>query len=182
MTGKPVFCVQVNDSPKETKKMNANTVTISADAQAIVSALEGAKGQNLPFTFRRDMDTRKDVTARVEKQTSCYVRTGVDYANLASVQAGIASGERGEVQPLPTWQEWACAPYILRHKGNGTEYVRVFPASFANLKPSVTYFIDGREATIDEVKPLCLAKEFRERDEAPAVFNIKVNSILKIGR
>ena len=158
-----------------------NASLISPDAQAIISALRERTGTNLPIQWERECETYKEVIQHVTKRTSAHVRCGIDYANLASVQAGIASGERGEVQPLPVWQEWAHAPFILRHKGNGTEYIRLFPSSFANLKPTVEYFIDGTPATLADVTPLLKASELRERDEAPACFNVKVSSILAIG-
>jgi len=154
---------------------------ISSDAKAIIAALLGHKGQHVAITWKRELETYKGTTQKVEKQTVAHVRTGIEYSNLASVKQGIASGERDEVQPLPTWQEWGEFPYILRHKGNGTEYVRLFPASFANLKPSVSYFIDGQPVSKADVEPLVTAKEKSERDEPAPVFNVKVNSILSIG-
>lgn len=160
--------------------MNANK-KISADSLAIITALLESKGRHVSVTWKREMETYKEVTKKVEKRTRAWVRTGIDYKNLASVKQGIASGERDEVQPLPSWQEWGEFPYILRHKTQGTEYVRLFPATFANLVPTVEYFIDGVPATKAEIEPLVTAKEKRERDEPAAVFNVKVNSILAIG-
>lgn len=157
------------------------TANVTSDAKAVLSALFEHKGQNVFVTWERDCDTYKGTKEKVTKRTKALVRSGIDYANLGSVKSGIETGERGEVQPLPSWQEWACAPYILRHKGNGTEYVRLFPGSFKNVAPVVEYFIDGNAATKADVAPLLMASEKRDRDEEPTVFNVKVNSILNIG-
>jgi hypothetical protein len=164
---------------KKEKNMSAKTMT--GDAKAIVAYLSEHKGQHVPITWRREMKTRKGTTEKVEKLTRAYVRAGIDYANLASVKEGIESGERGEVQPLPAWQEWAQFPFILRHKENGTEYVRLYPAKFDNLKPHVEYYVNGALVNEETVKPLCLASEFRERETPAEVFQVKADSILSIG-
>jgi hypothetical protein len=159
--------------------MSAKNVT--GDARAIVTYLTEHKGQHVPIMWRRAMKTRKDVKEKVEKQTRAYVRAGIEYANLASVKEGIADGTRDEVGSLPVWQEWAAKPFILRHKENGTEYVRLYPATFDNLKPVVEYYVNGALVNPETVKPLCLASEFRERDTPTEVFQVKANDILSIG-
>jgi hypothetical protein len=141
------------------------------------------KGQHVPAVWQRSLKTLKGVTQTVTKQTTAFVRAGIDYANLKSVKEGIESGERGEVQPLPSWSEWVQFPFILRHKENGTEYVRLYPASFDNLKEKnqVQYFLDGQPATLEQVRPLCLASEFRNSDEPLVCFTLKTESVLAIG-
>jgi hypothetical protein len=162
--------------------MNAKTISnkLSMDARAIVAALMERKAQHVPCVWEREMKTRKECKAKVTKRTEAYVRAGIDYANLASVKSGIASGERDEVQALP-WGEWIQFPFIIGHKDR--EYVRVYPATFENLqkKISVQYFIDGREVSKADVEPLCLASEFREREEETLCFTLKAESILAIG-
>lgn len=150
------------------------------NAKHIVNSLKALKGQHVSITWKRQLKTLKRCTVIVEKETRAFVRTGIDYANLASVKEGIEAGEREDVQPLPDWCEWVEFPFILRHKENGTEYVRLYPSTFANLRPSTRYFVNGKEANVDEVHRLCLASEFRERDEAPACFMVKAESISEI--
>lgn len=147
-------------------------------AQDIVNALKTRKGQHVTATWTRNLKTRADVAVVVTKQTTAHVRAGIDYANLASVKRDVESGERGEVQSLP-WGEWTQFPFIISHKGQ--DYVRLYPATFANLKPVVEYRIGGKLASVEEVKPLCLASEFRESGEAPACFTLKADSILSVG-
>jgi hypothetical protein len=151
------------------------------NAKNIVETLKSRKGQHVFVAWKRALKTRKDTSAIVEKQTTAFVRAGINYANLASVREGIESGERGEVQPLPAWCEWEQAPFILRHKTNGTQYVRLYPSTFANLAPSVRYFVNGNETDENGAKLYCLASEFREREESPACFMVKCDSITEIG-
>lgn len=155
------------------------------NAKQIVQAVQDNKGQNVQAIWRRTMKTRADVPMTIEKETSCFVRAGIDYANLASVKQGIESGERGEIQPLK-WGTWAQFPFIITHTPKGTteqkEYVRLYPATFENLKKKtvVRYFVDGKLATEEEVKPFCLASEFRERDEEAVCFTIKAESLIAL--
>jgi hypothetical protein len=152
---------------------------ITGDAKAIVSALKEWKGTNLPARWRRTMKTRaayKDFI--VTKETEAHIRAGIDFSNLATVKAGIDNGERGEVQSLP-WGEWAEFPFIISHKGK--EYLRLYPASFDNLKPRVEYQINGKPASREEVQAICLASEFSANDEKPDCFTIKAESLVSIG-
>lgn len=160
--------------------MSANN--LSGDAKAIVNYLKEHKGQHVAITWRKELKTRKGIAAKVEKQTRAYVRAGIEYANLASVKEGIADGTRAEVGPLQVWQEWAEAPFILRHKTNGTEYVRLYPAAFDNLKPHSEYFLNGALVDKSAVESMCLASEFPKGERAEKdVFQVKANSILSIG-
>lgn len=148
-------------------------------ANEIVSALKTRKGQHVSVEWSRTLKTRSGVTHVITKRTTAFVRAGIDYAKMASVKEAVASGEREEVQSLP-WGEWTEFPFIITHKGN--DYVRLYPATFANLKPSVQYFLNGKQVSAEEVKPLCLSSEFRDKDdEAPKCFTLKAETILSIG-
>lgn len=157
-------------------KVNTRTLT----AAQIVSALKENKGAHTPIVWERAMKTRADIAFTVTKRTCAYVRAGIDYANLSSVKEGIESGERGEVQALP-WGEWSEFPFIISHKGRN--YVRLYPATFANLAAKTTseYVADGVVITEDDAKRYCLASEFRKRDEPVTCFTIKAADILSIG-
>lgn len=153
---------------------------ISKDARSIVKQLKDCKGQHVLVSWERPMKTRADVAMSIVKRTAAYVRAGIDYAKLASVKEGIESGERNEVQPLP-WGEWVEFPFIIAHKGN--EYLRLYPSVFDNLtkKIAVEYVMDGVVSTAEQVKPYCLASEFRVKDEPAKCFTINVDNILDIG-
>lgn len=149
------------------------------NANQIVQILQSRKGQNLRAVWRRPMKTRKGVDVLLEKETSVLVRGGIDYANLGAVQSGIATGERGEVEPLP-WGEWTAFPFIIAHKG--VDYVRLYPSSFANNRPVVRYFAGGTPTNdIESLKALCLASEFSSDDSAPSCFTLKAENIISIG-
>jgi hypothetical protein len=148
------------------------------NAKQIVENLQNHKGQHVQACWTRPMKTRKDVPMSIVKRTCAYVRAGIDYANLRTVKEGVESGERNEVQGLK-WGAWSEFPFIIAHKG--VDYVRLYPAVFANLKPTVEYSIDGKPATRAEIEPYCLASEFRERDEETPCFTLKADSIVSIG-
>ncbi len=141
-------------------------------ASEIVQKLQSRKGQHVGVQWSRVMKTRAGVGSVIIKSTRTFVRAGIDYANLSSVKA-----EGRDVESLP-WGEWVQFPFTIAHKG--VDYVRLYPAVFANLRPVVTYSIDGRVASAEEVRPLCLASEFRDSDDAPKCFTVKAESIVAI--
>lgn len=156
------------------------------NANEIVEQLKNHKGQHVPACWQTTLKTRANVNVVVTKRTTCFVRAGIDYANLKSVKEGIENGERGEVQPLP-WGEWEEFPFIIRHTPKGAtevkRYVRLYPAVFENLKAKmeVEYTIDGVPATKEQCVPLCLASAFPEREEPAKCFNPSADAFLSIG-
>lgn len=155
----------------------------------IVEALKNKKGQHVQATWQRTLKTRKKLAdgmakvGAITKRTCAWVRAGIDYANLATVKQGMESGERGQVQPLPAWQEWQEWPFILRNKTNGTEYVRLYPATFENLRKEtkVEWKMDGVVCTYDEVKPYLLAEDRQDAgDRQPSTFAVKSADVLEI--
>lgn len=152
-------------------------------SKAIVATLQSRKGQHVEIVWRREAKTRKGTAFVIEKRTRAFVRAGINYANLASVKQGIEAGTRDEVQPLPDWQEWAEFPFILRHKGNGTEYVRLYPASFDNLAHAtkVEWLMDGVVTDYASVEPYLLASEKpKADDEKPACYCVKSADVIEI--
>jgi len=79
---------------------------------------------------------------RLSKRVRGIFMAGTDYSRLPAVRDAIASGERGEVQPLP-WGEWESFPYVIRHKGE--RYYRLYPVADTVL--TVTYMVDGEEVS-----------------------------------
>lgn len=149
----------------------------------IVQAIQTRKGQHVQATWQREAKTKKGTAFKIEKRTCAWVRSGIDYSKLASVKQGIESGERGEVQPLPKWSEWMQFPFTLKHVDNGTEYVRLYPATFQNLakETKVEWLMDGVVSTYAEVEPYLLASEKRDEEkESPACFTLKAESVMTI--
>jgi hypothetical protein len=147
-------------------------------AQEIVQNVASKKGQHVLATWQRAAKTFKDCPMVIAKRTSAWVRAGIEYANLAVVKEAVASGERDEVEGLK-WGEWIQYPFVIGHKGQ--EYVRLYPASFDNLKPIVAWTIDNRPASYEEVEPYLLASEKRKDDEdKPLCFTLKADSVISI--
>lgn len=150
-------------------------------ANEIVEALKNKKGQHVQAVWQRPVKTLKTFTGIVAKRTSAFVRTGINYANLSSVKAGIASGERGEVESLP-WGKWRDGHenYIIDH--NGTEYVRLYPAVFGNLVEATKteFTLNGVPVEYTTIEPYLLASEKRKDDDAPKCFTLKAENIVTI--
>ena len=149
-------------------------------AIAIVQAVQDKKGQHVLAVWERSAKTLKTATCTIVKRTSAYVRAGINYANLCVVKDGIEAGERGEVESLP-WGQWRAGfeTMIIDHKG--TEYVRLYPATFGNLVPDVQWFMDSKPATYEQVEPHLLASEKRkDNEDKPLCFTLKAESILEI--
>ena len=171
----PGFCHSgsvSNDITNETKLMQAIE---------IINALKGKAGQHVQATWQRIAKTAKSFDGIVAKRTTAWVRSGINYSNLADVRSAIEAGEREPVQSLP-WGQWreGYANYIIDHKDN--EYIRLYPATFANLAtPSVQWLLNGVPATYAQVEPYLLASEKRHDDDKPACFTINAENVLSIG-
>lgn len=150
--------------------------------QTITEILKSKKGSNLTAIWRRPVKTKKSCTDSIEKETSIIVRGGIEYDNIAAVQDKRDSGELPvENAGLPEWQEWVEYPVILRHKGNGTEYVRFFPASGIPFKPKTKFFKNGIEISRADVEDVLLASE-KSSGEVPLCYSVKVESVIELNR
>jgi len=108
-----------------------------------LSTFLSCKGQFIKASFRTTQTPCKaSKGVCLEKATVGTFRAGIDFAHLLCVKEGIASGERGEVQPL-SWGEWEHFPYTITH--NGARYYRLYPVEGGKLV--VERFVDGMPAT-----------------------------------
>ena len=161
------------------------TTTTSLSAQQITQKILNSKGQFVKAFWKSEpKPSAAFKQVKLEKITEGVVRAGIDYANLSSVQQGIASGERGEVQSLP-WGEWKknsdgtdCFPYIIEHKG--TDYIRLYPSIH---RPHSTFFVDGSEVDKNTFAGYLTPSEATKllkptEDDVPACFTIKLENIL----
>lgn len=96
----------------------------------------------------------------LSKRVRMVARAGIDFARLSSTREAIATGERGEVQPL-AWGEWESFPYTITHKG--AAYFRLYPV--AGSVPTVAYMIDGQTVTKADYMD-CLTPSDRARMES----------------
>ena len=143
-----------------------------------LSELEAHKAQNILAVWKRPMKTRKGVEQICEKLTEAVVRGGIDYDNRGIVKMKRELGELPEESAGLPWGEWKQFPYWISHKE--TDYLRLYPSS-SNTPAKVKYFLDGKEATKEEIEPLCLASEFPKKEEIPLCFTIKSDSLISLG-
>jgi hypothetical protein len=149
------------------------------NAKQVVGQVKNAKGQHVLAVWERSAKVKKDIPFDVRKRTAAWVRAGINYANLASVKSGIEAGTRDEVGALP-WGEWSEYPFIISHKGS--DYVRLYPASFENLAtPIVAWLIDNLPVSYEQVEPYLLASEKRKEDDKPIeCFTLKADNLIAI--
>lgn len=143
----------------------------------ILEEIARKKGQNIPCIWRRPMRVRKGITNLVEKISECVIRAGINFERLKAVQETRASVGESTDHSLP-WGEWSKFPFVITHKGQ--EYIRIYPASL-DIHSKVKYLIDGREASREEVEPLCLASEFPKEEKQNLCFTLNVENVVRIG-
>ncbi len=136
------------------------------------------KGQFTGLLWVRQLKTLKGVTSTITKEVRCVGRIGIDYENLKGVQGMRANGDLPEVNQGLPWGRWARFPYLIKHKGkDGVSklYLRIYPSSKGC---KVIYRINGQLARQEEVRPLCLASEFR--DSEPLCITLGVDSLRRV--
>jgi hypothetical protein len=141
-----------------------------------IDTLRSRKGQFVRIEYTTTTEPAAAHKGRsLSKRTTMTVRTGIDFANLASVQLAIANGERGEVQPL-AWGEWSMHPWLISHKG--AEYLRV-TIDGVPINARSTYMVDGAEVTREDyLSMLTPSKRAAILDgDRPEVLTIKVSNI-----
>jgi hypothetical protein len=144
----------------------------------IYDTLRQKKGQHVQICWQRAAKILQSCAYQIEKQTIAYCRSGINYANLAQVKESIELGLRGDVQSLP-WGQWDLFPFIISHKG--VEYVRLYPAVFDNLKPTVNWFMNSTPMDFSKLAPYLQASEKKKEDEKPICFTVKAESVRWIG-
>jgi len=164
--------------------MKNKTVT-AADVR---DKLLNSKGQFVKASWKSNpKPSAANKGVLLEKHTVAVVQTGVEYANLSSVQQGIADGERGEVQELP-WGEWyvdpltkkSWYPHVITHKD--TLYLRMYPSGANNHIPKSEFLVDG--VVVDKTQfasylaPAAAKKLLDPTEEQVPCFNIKVENVL----
>lgn len=157
------------------------------DIEIIKTKLESCKGSNLKAIWKKKLKTRKDSSAFVvEKTTKAIVRGGITYDNMKAVVEGREDGTLPSENAGLPWGEWAEFPFHITHKG--TSYARLYPASGVNVStgeaffPEVEFTIDGKPATREQARALCLASEFpKPKDEPTLCFTLKAEHIVSLG-
>lgn len=141
---------------------------------AMLDKLMSLKGQIATITTTRPMKVRKGV-APITKTSKFQCRVGVNYDNIARVQAKRESGELPTENAGLPWGRWVEFPYVIEHKGE--LYFRC-TAIRNQFVPQTTYAQLGDPITADQARSMCLASEFKPSDGE--VFNVKLSSIIDV--
>lgn len=136
-------------------------------------------GSFVRLAWRRQLSTLKSAgNVSAEKASSCVVRLGVNYDNISTVQAKRENGELPAENQGLKGKEWVQFPLILRSVKSGGLLVRV--STVPGQLPATTYFLNGKEVTKDDARPVCLASEFPERDEPPVTFDLALDRLTEL--
>jgi len=163
--------------------MNIATKTQSLTAEQILERILKAKGNFVKAVWKSNQTpaaAHKKAGIILEKHTSAVCRAGINFANLSSVQQGIAEGTRGEVQELP-FGTWLHFPYIIKHTPKGSEdeqyYVRLYPT---DSRSNTIYFVNGNQVDKDEFSQYLTESDKKKMysGEKPECFTIKKDNIL----
>lgn len=146
---------------KERKSMNINDIMTR-------------KGTIVTVTAQKEVKVKKG-NAPITKLSVFQARLGVTYDNMKSVQEKREDGRLPEQNQGLPWGTWKEFPYIIEH--NGKEYVR-FSKVNSSVPNKTVFFRDGQEITVDEVKRVALASEFKSADLD--CFNILTDNIVDI--
>ena len=156
-------------------------------AEMVIETLLNAKGQVSSASWKSIVETSaKHRDVLIEKFTTAVVRSGIDFKKLQSVKAEFDRGERTEVQPLK-WGTWLKFPYIIHHtkkSGEYNRYIRLYPSPNDNQIPKVRYFINGKEASKNEVAQYLTPSKADEvlngRKDEVKCFNVTESNFLGI--
>ena len=163
--------------------MSNTTKTQSLTAQQILERILNAKGNFVKAVWKSNPTpaaAHKKAGIILEKHTSAVCRAGINFANLSSVQQGIAEGTRGEVQELP-FGTWLHFPYIIKHTPKGCDeeqhYVRLYPT---DSRCETVYFVNGEQVDKETYASYLTPSEAAKMSsgEKPECFTIKRENIL----
>lgn len=128
--------------------------------------------------WERKLKTYKGTTATLTKVVVAYVKAGLNYDNMVSVQAKRASGELPSVNQGLPWGTWYDYPRVIVH--NLVYYLRLYPANdFGRM--SVEYRLDGKPIAEAQAKEYCLASEFAGRESLDC-FTVKLDNLKSFDR
>lgn len=140
--------------------------------------LDMQPGAFVSITYGKECKMRKG-EASVFKFSKMTLRCGIEYDNIAAVEAKREDGTIPAVNPGLSWGAYVPGlyPYIIEHKGN--LYFRFFTVNNGQ-RIAPTFVRDGKEITREEAQSACLASEFQEREDTLETITLKVEGILDI--
>lgn len=101
----------------------------------------------------------------------------VEYENIASVKEGRADGSLGT---RPAWEE-RVNDFVIQHKDTKKKYIRF--ANTDNHKAVKKYVIDGKPATLEEVKACgyVLPCVFNNNTSVPVIQCVSLDNVISLG-
>lgn len=163
-------------------KTLAQTISIAADTLArlpkkVQTLLDMQPGAFVSITYGKECKMRKGA-AQVTKFSKMTLRCGIEYDNIAAVEAKREDGTLPAENAGLSWGAYVPGlyPYIITHKDN--LYFRFF--TVPNSKTTPIFVLNGKEITREEAKGLCLASEFADREDTLETITLKVEGILEI--
>lgn len=135
-------------------------------------------GRFVSATWEKPCKVRKAYAGKdIRKVSAAVVRLGCSYDNLGNVIQARADGSLPTENAGLPWGRWTQFPYFIEHKG--TDYLRM---TLTNNNPVKSqWMMDGKPATLEEVRPYLLASELPKDGERPDVLTIKIENIQKLG-
>lgn len=135
------------------------------------------RGTFVRATWQSVVPTPKKDGHIVIKVTTGIIRLGVDYRNIASVQAaGLGTN------PLPGEDQWKYFPYII--EGKSGLKLRITRVNNPIRHPHSYYLVDGKKMTKDEVVATgYVAPSYLEPHSVDSpIFTVKVENVLALGK
>jgi hypothetical protein len=147
---------------------------------AIIEKILATKGQFVSLNMKREVKVKRG-QPQFFKETSCVVRMGVGYDNLALVKELRANNELPTENAGLSGMEWEVYPFILKSIKTGERQVR---CTISKNHVSKVTFTDANGLVVsrDVVKDAAYASEFAVKDTTQEiVFNCKLSNVVSIG-
>jgi len=150
------------------------------DLSQVSKVMETApKGANVILEWVRECKVRKG-SPQVKKAVRMVGRLGLNYDNLAKVVEKRANGDLPqESAGLPEWSEWVKYPFLIRHKGTGQMYLRLYKGTSDKVKPKRQYILNGKETDPEAVDAYLLASEKKDHEDTDT-FMVKVEDLTRV--
>ena len=163
--------------------------------QEIQNALATLRnGAYTNITFLSDLTPNKDSKGhKVQKRIEAVVRLGINYSHIGveSIQAKRVGVDGDKPLSELPWGEWDpdCS-YLINHvkedKATGElktfTYLRCTVSRNTKHRRIVTYLLDGKEVTKEEIAPYVRPSELAPKDREEYVFNPKIENVLALGK
>lgn len=158
---------------KKTPKNQAKNIMINL--QQITQLIEKNPGCVRKITYRKPLKVKKNSElVNVEKESVFYIRF-VDYGNQKAV---IEAKENGQKDCPNNWIRLTRGVY-QDDKGNIKISCGSAPEAM-NLPRSRTFFVNGVETPLDNIKTDLYANDAKSSEEAPQWFTLKQEYIKQI--